>query len=73
MIDFICSVEGQNALAAYQQGTLRYTNAGYTVPENAWLPASDEITWVFRDVPYLTEHKKDILDHWNALWAKVVQ
>ena len=73
MIDFICSVEGQNALAAYQQGTLRYTNAGYTVPEDAWLPASDEITWVFRDVPYLTEHKKDILDHWNALWAKVVQ
>ena len=73
MIDFICSVEGQNALAAYQQGTLRYTTAGYTVPEDAWLPASDEITWVFRDVPYLTEHKKDILDHWNALWAKVVQ
>ena len=73
MIDFICSVEGQNALAAYHQGTLRYTNAGYTVPEDAWLPASDEITWVFRDVPYLTEHKKDILDHWNALWAKVTQ
>ena len=73
MIDFICSAEGQTALAAYQQGTLRYTNAGYTVPENAYLKPSDEITWVKRDVPYLTEHKKDILDHWNALWAEVTK
>ena len=72
MIDFICSAEGQTALAAYQGGTLRYTNAGYTVPENAWLTPSDEITWVVRDVPYLTENKTAILDKWNALWAEVV-
>lgn len=71
MIDFICSAEGQTALAAYQGGTLRYTNAGYTVPENAWLTPSSEITWVVRDVPYLTENKSAILDKWNALWAKV--
>ena len=32
MIDFICSAEGQTALAAAQEGTLRYTNAGYTAP-----------------------------------------
>ena len=32
MVDFICSTEGQTALAAAQQGTLRYTNAGYTAP-----------------------------------------
>ena len=70
-IDFICSAEGQTALAAYQQGTLRYTNAGYTVPENAWLKPSSEIVWANRDVPYLTEHKAEILDKWNALWAKV--
>jgi len=70
-IDFICSAEGQTALAAYQEGTLRYTNAGYTVPENAWLKPSSEITWVKRDVPYLTENKPAILDKWNALWAKV--
>jgi len=73
MIDFICSAEGQTALAAYQQGTLRYTNAGYTVPENAWLKPSTEIVWANRDVPYLTEHKSEILDKWNALWAKVTQ
>jgi len=72
-IDFICSAEGQTALAAYQQGTLRYTNAGYTVPENAWLKPSSEIVWANRDVPYLTEHKAEILDKWNALWAKVTQ
>ena len=72
-IDFICSAEGQTALAAYQEGTLRYTNAGYEVPENAWLKPSSEIVWANRDVPYLTEHKAEILDKWNALWAKVTQ
>jgi len=72
-IDFICSAEGQTALAAYQQGTLRYTNAGYVVPENAWLPGSEEITWVTRDVKYLTENKTAILDKWNALWATIAQ
>ena len=72
-IDFICSAEGQTALAAYQEGTLRYTNAGYQVPENAWLKPSSEITWVVRDVKYLTENKPAILDHWNALWAEVLK
>ena len=72
MIDFICSAEGQTALAAYQQGTLRYTNAGYEVPENAWLAPSSEIKWVVRDVEYLTANKDSILEHWNSLWATVV-
>lgn len=71
MIDFICSAEGQTALAAAQEGTLRYTNANYTVPEDAWLPATDEITWVERDVEYLTENKDAILERWNELWAEV--
>ena len=71
-IDFICSAEGQTALAAYQEGTLRYTNANYEVPENAWLAPSSEIKWVKRDVPYLTENKAAILDKWNAAWAEVV-
>ena len=72
-IDFICSAEGQTALAAYQQGTLRYTNAGYQVPEDAWLKPSNEIVWANRDVPYLTEHKSEILDKWNALWAQIAK
>ena len=72
MIDFICSAEGQTALAAYQQGTLRYTNANYETPAEAWLAPSSDIVWVERDVPYLTENKGAILDHWNTLWAEVV-
>ena len=71
MIDFICSAEGQTALAAAQQGTLRYTNAGYTAPEGAWLQSSDEIKWVDRDVEYLTANKDAILEHWNSLLADV--
>ena len=69
-IDFICSAEGQTALAAYQQGTLRYTNANYESPENAWLKPASEITWVTRDVKYLTENKESILEKWNTLWAE---
>ena len=71
MIDFICSAEGQTALAAAQEGTLRYTNAGYTAPEGAWLKPSSEITWVDRDVEYLTANKDAILEHWNSLLADV--
>lgn len=71
MIDFICSAEGQTALAAAQQGTLRYTNAGYTAPEGAWLQSSDEIKWVDRDVEYLTANKDAILKYWNNLLAEV--
>ena len=69
MIDFICSAEGQTALAAAQEGTLRYTNANYETPENAWLAPASEITWVTRDVKYMTENKPAILEHWNELWA----
>ena len=69
MIDFICSAEGQTALAAAQEGTLRYTNKGYKVPENAWLAPSSDIKWVVRDVATLTEKKADILGKWNDKWA----
>ena len=71
MIDFICSAEGQTALAAAQEGTLRYTNSGYTAPEGAWLKPSSEITWVDRDVEYLTANKDAILEHWDSLLADV--
>ena len=70
-INFATSAEGQTALAAYQQGTLRYTNSNYEVPENAWLPATSDIKWVDRDVEYLKANKAQILEHWNDLWAKV--
>lgn len=71
MIDFLCSAEGQTALAAAQEGTLRYTNANYELPDNAWLAPSGDIKWVDRDVEYLTANKDKILEHWNDLMAKV--
>ena len=69
MIDFICSAEGQTALAAAQEGTLRYTNANYETPEDAWLAPASEIEWVVRDVEYMTENKAAILETWNELWS----
>ena len=72
LIDFVTSAEGQTAMAAHQHGTLRYTNASYTEPADAWLKSANEIVWVDRDTPYLTAHKAEILDHWDALYAEVV-
>ncbi len=67
LINFVCSPEGETALAAYQQGTLRYTHPDYEVPEDAWLTPSSEIKWVERDVPYLTEHHDEIAEHWSQI------
>ncbi len=69
MINFICSPEGETALAAYQQGTLRYTSPDYEVPEGAWLAPSSDIKWVERDVQYLTENHDAIADHWSQIRA----
>lgn len=70
--DFVTSAEGQTAMAEYMEGTLRFTNANYVVPENAWLPATDEITWADRDVEWLTANKDQILEHWNDSYATIV-
>lgn len=69
MIDFLMSPEGQTDLANRLQ-TLRFTNpkAEYEI---AWLPADSEINWVDRDVAWLTEHKGEMLEKWNALYAEV--
>lgn len=70
-VNWITSAEGQSAMAEYMQGTLRFTNANYTSPENAWLTASSDITWVTRDVPTLTAQKADLLAKWNEHLAAV--
>ena len=67
MVDFVCSPEGQSAMAAYMEGTLRFTNTKYTLPEKSWLIDSSEIEWVERPVTALTEAKQDIIAHWNEL------
>lgn len=71
MADFICSAEGQSAMAEYMEGTLRFTNRNYKVPENSWLMDSAEMKWVERPVEYLTANKNEILDHWNQIYTKV--
>ncbi len=70
-VNWVTSAEGQSAMAEYMQGTLRFTNANYTSPDNAWLTASSDITWVVRDVPTLTAQKADLLAKWNEHLAAV--
>lgn len=73
MADFICSADGQSAMADYMQGTLRFTNKNYKVPEHSWLIDSKDMKWVVRPVKYLTEHKQQILDHWNEIYTRILQ
>lgn len=67
LINFVCSAEGQTAMAKYMEGTLRFTNRNYKTPENAWLPSSDEIKWVSRPNDVLSEKKNELLEKWNDL------
>jgi len=69
MVDYLMSADGQTHLGN-ALGTLRFTNskASYKTP---YLPASSEIKWVTRDIKWLTENKKQILQHWNTLYASV--
>lgn len=71
LVNFVCSAEGQSAMAEYMEGTLRLTNANYVTPKNAWLKASSDITWVIRPVAELTEKKAELLEHWNNLLGTV--
>ena len=67
LINFVCSAEGQTAMAKYMEGTLRFTNRNYKTPENAWLPSSDQIKWVHRPNDELAAKKDAILAKWNDM------
>ncbi|MDO5445602.1 MAG: extracellular solute-binding protein, partial [Eubacteriales bacterium] len=69
LVNWVCSADGCSYIAQYLK-TLRMTNKD-TVYGESLLPATEDIKWVTRDVPYLTEHKADILDHWNELLLEV--
>jgi iron(III) transport system substrate-binding protein len=71
LVNFMTSAEGQSAIAAYEEGTLRLTNANYVVPEGAWLEASADMTWVPRPVNELIEKKAELLEHWNELVGQI--
>lgn len=70
MIDWICSKEGSTTIAAGLQ-TLRMTNKYTEYGAESYLPATEDIKWVTRDVKFLTENKAQILDHWNTLYTAV--
>ena len=68
MINLLMRPEGQEALAIRLE-TLRFTNpkARYEIK---YLPADDTINWVSRDTSRLIEHKAEMLEKWNALYAE---
>ncbi len=67
MVNYLMSAEGQSDLGT-RLGTLRFTNknAKYSTP---YLPASEDIKWVTRDMDWLTENRDEILKKWNDLYA----
>lgn len=69
MINYLMSPEGQTYLGN-ALGTLRFTNskAEYNTP---YLPATEELKWVTRDVEWLTENKRKVLDHWNSIFTSI--
>lgn len=69
MVNYLMSAEGQSELGT-ALGTLRFTNskAKYDVP---WLPPTDSIKWVTRDINWLIENKEQVLKHWNELYTSI--
>ncbi|HLS62023.1 MAG TPA: extracellular solute-binding protein [Ruania sp.] len=68
VINYLMSPEGQIAFAE-ANGTVRMTtSADYTLE---FLPAHDEITWVDRDIEWLTENRSDVVDQWTELYTSV--
>jgi len=67
MVNFLMSAEGQSDLGT-RLGTLRFTNknAKYETP---YLPASEDIKWVKRDMDWLTSNREEIMKKWNELYA----
>ena len=66
VINYLMSPEGQVAFAE-ANGTVRMTtSADYDLE---YLPAHDEVTWVDRDVEWLTDNRSDIVDHWTQLYT----
>jgi len=65
-IDFLISEEGQTI---YSESSLRPANTAYK-NTNEYLPDIDTVKIVEEDYDYMSEHRQDILDHFNELWAK---
>ena len=68
MIEWLQSAEGQSYRANYV-GTVRFTNEKVVV-EQSWLPESDTINWVTRDIDWLIANKTAMLDKWSELYSQ---
>lgn len=66
VINYIMSPEGQVAFAE-GVGTVRVTTTSPYVSE--YLPPTDEIEWVDRDVEWLVEHHDEVVDKWTELYT----
>ncbi|MCR5290183.1 MAG: extracellular solute-binding protein [Treponema sp.] len=69
LINFLMSPEGETDLGNALQ-TLRLTNSKATYTSK-YLPDSKDVKWVIRDVDWLIEHKKAVLEHWNSLYTSI--
>lgn len=69
MVNFLMSADGQSELGT-ALGTLRFTNskAKYDVP---YLPATESIKWVTRDIDWLIKNKEQVLKHWNDIYTSI--
>ena len=66
VINYIMSPEGQVAFAE-GVGTVRVTTK--EPYESEFLPKSDTIKWVDRDVEWLTEHRDEVVAKWTELFT----
>lgn len=69
-VNWVCSAEGASYIAQYLK-ILRMTNKDTDYGTESYLPATEDIKWVVRDVDYLTQNKKAILEHWNDLYTEI--
>jgi len=65
MVNYLTSAEGQ-AERGEKLGTIRMTNSNAKY-STKYIPATEDIKWVPRDINWLIEHKQEVLDRWNEL------
>jgi len=68
VITYIMSPEGQVAFGE-AVGTVRMTTSAEVNSE--YLPPRDEVTWVERDVEWLTENRDMVVDKWTDLYTEI--
>lgn len=69
MINYLMSPEGQSYLGN-ALGTLRFTNSK-AVYKTPYLPATEDVKWVTRDIDWLVANKKSVLEKWNKIFTSV--